>query len=426
MSHSRNPMPGILPLTVRLLALWLVLGCVPTWTFAYQSREFKTFFREGEELLEAGKHKEALEKFREAFRLENKAQRYRLEGAIFANYLPRYKIALAYEPIDIIEAESWIKKSEEALEEEVIRRQRREAAKYHADKDRILKAAEDQREKLNTRYTLQLQKAESLLSQRKFDQARQAYEALVQLDPNRPDGQVGLGKVDNARQTYLRSLALDAKTAIVDRKFDQAAGIISQIEAADASFAEIPDLKQRLSAGRKAIETAAAAAQAELERKRREAAEAELARIERERKQREAANQTAGNTGQTTASNQTNAADRDRDPNRVREQEVAKQRADLRKALLNTLKPYRRGDPEKALRELQAIRLEGTTESGSYHWLKSLYLLGKHRHSADPDEALLDLARTEMGEVRRLLPNFAPDPAIYPRYVMDFFESVQN
>ncbi len=403
----------------RSLLFVLVFGLLPAVSLPLVAMQagFKTFFKDGEAKLEAGDHAGALADFQEAFRLENKATRYRLEGAIFANYLPRYKIALAYEPQDILEAEAWIKKSEEALEDEVIKRQRKELAAYHADKDRILKAAEKQREALATQFNLALRDAEALLNQKKYEQARQAFQKLVRDYPNRAEAQVGLGKVDNAKLTHLKTMALDVRTAVMDNNFTKAESIIGQIEKIDAGFAQIPALRQQIVDAKKRIATVAADAErrAREDELRREAAREEE-RKRREKAQAEAlANQTkTPPTNVTTPPDDNGAAD------------GAARKAELRAALLETLKPYRRGDPATALRELLEIDIEGAETSTSFHWLKGIFLLAKHHHSSEPDEAVLDLARSEILEVRRLQPDFRPNPDIYPRYVIEFFGGTGN
>lgn len=405
----------------RSLLLLLVFGLLPVMSLPLVAMQagFKSFFKDGEAKLEAGDHAGALADFQEAFRLENKATRYRLEGAIFANYLPRYKIALAYEPQDILEAEAWIKKSEEALEDEVIKRQRKELAAYHADKDRILKAAEKKREALATQFNLALRDAEALLNQKKYEQARQAFQKLVRDYPNRAEAQVGLGKVDNAKLTHLRTMALDVKTAVVDRNFTKAESIIGQIEKIDAGFAQIPTLRQEIVDAKKRIAGAAAAAEAERkaredERRRLAAMEEERKRLEKLKAEAQANQTTTPPTSVTTPPDDNGATD------------TAARKAELRAALLETLKPYRRGDPATALRELLEIDIEGAETSTSFHWLKGIFLLAKHHHSSEPDEAVLDLARSEILEVRRLQPDFRPNPDIYPRYVIEFFGGTGN
>lgn len=405
----------------RFLLFVLVLGLLPVTTLPVGAMQagFKAFFKDGEAKLEAGDHAGALADFQEAFRLENKATRYRLEGAIFANYLPRYKIALAYEPQDILEAEAWMKKSEEALEDEVIKRQRKELAAYHADKDRILKAAAKQREVLATQFNLALRDAEALLNQKKYEQARQAFQKLVKDYPNRAEAQVGLGKVDNAKLNHLRTMALDAKTAVVENNFTKAESIIGQIETIDAGFADIPALRQLIVDTKKRVAGAAAAAEAD--RKAREDEANRIAALEAERRRlAQLQAETQNNQTKTPPNNVTTP------PDDNGAADAAARKAELRAALLATLKPYRRGDPATALRELLEIDIEGAETSTSFHWLKGIFLLAKHHHSAEPDEAVLDLARTEIFEVRRLQPDFRPNPDIYPRYVIEFFGTTGN
>jgi hypothetical protein len=100
-----------------------------------------------------------------------------------------------------------------------------------------------------------------------------------------------------------------------------------------------------------------------------------------------------------------------------------KQMRNMRAALLATLKPYRQGEPAKALAQLQQISAEEGHEWGSYHWLKGVYLLATSRYGDKPDEKLVQQARAAMDQVRRILPQFSPDSDLYPAYIIDFYNT---
>ena len=385
--------------------LMLLLVCP---SFALQSsRAFKSFYMEGKNLYDAGNHKEALFQFNEAFRIEKKAQRYKEEGAFYADYLPRYRIALCHEKLsDVLKAEEWAKKSKEALESDIIRKKKKVVAQYHSDLERILAAANTWRSELKGRYDLQLAQARSLLQSNQFEKAREAFEKLHKIDPTRTEAQLGIQEIASARNMFLKSKALDVRTAIVSKKYDEAETLIRQIAGLDPNHAEIGALRQEIANAREADRQKVLNAEKALREKEAQ----RLAEAEAEKRRRERAAAEARKSVKVVGT-----------PTPPEKQDKGR-KDEVRTALLESLKSYRRGEPEKALSKLEALTLEEDHSYGSYHWLKGLYLLGSYHHNPEPDEQLLQQARTEMTKVVSLSPDFKPGTDLYPDYVIRFFE----
>ncbi len=384
---------------------WFALLCFALLCSAFQSKHaFKTFYKEGEDLFGKGSYAEALARYKEAFRLEPKAQRYKEEGTFFRNYLPRYKIALCYEQLELAGAEEWVRKSKEAGEEQVIRRQRKEVAAYHGNMERILEAVATYRAELKARYDLKLKEADNLLARNKFEEARAAYQSLYRMDKDRTEAQVGLERIAPARSNYLKGKLLDSRTALLDKKFDEAEAILAHIAGIEADHPDLPVLRLQIRTAR---------------------AEAERALTEPATKLPPKVTDTGTEVVGPKPKPTTPEARTAEEPATLdREAEQKEARARLRKALLATLKPYRRGDPEAALQRLDQVDDALITNSASYHWLKGLYTLGAYHYVLEGDEVLLDQARLAMLTAVKLLPDFEPDPTIYPDYVLNFFKKV--
>ena len=379
----------------------LLLLCLPLWLGAQSSRAFKTFYQEGNELYESKQYLEAVKKYKEAHRLAPKATRYKLEGTFFANYLPQYRIALCYEHIDLEEAAAWVAKSENAVEESVIRRMKKDLAVYHEDLNRIKTKVKQYREDIKVRYNLKLAEAESLLNENRFEQAKVAYTALLDIDRKRTEAQVGLNKIPVARRNFLKGKALDVRTSIMDKRWDQATALVDQIEKIDPGYTEIASLRSRIANARamaeKPIETTPVVSKPPPETKP---------------KPRE--------TKPVTPK-----------PNPDRQAQLARQKAAERKetvraALLDSLRAYRRGDPESALNQLAGIPTGQADDFGSYHWLKGVYLASAYHHQVDGDDSLLSQAKQEMARVSELLPDFQPDDALYPAFVVALYRETRQ
>jgi len=373
-----------------------------------QKNDFKTFFKEGRDLFEQKQFDAALPKLKEAYRLEPEAQRYKLEGTFFADYLPRYQIALCYEGLGSdLDAAEWIDKSKEALEVNVLKR-RNETADYHAAADRILGKAKDYRAKLAARYDTALKQADDLLAGNRFEEAGKAYEALKGIDPSRSDADLGLSRIKQSRDNYLKGLVLDARTALVGKDFPRAAGVLDSIEKVDSFHPDLPILRRELEAARKAATSAVA----------------ENIKPDLKPDIKKDPDPPPRKDPVTTNPRENPDPDRERQNAEAAAKKLQEQRrATMREALLATLKYYRQGEPEKALAQIKKISLEEGREWGSYHWLKGVYALTTYRYGGGADEDLKREARVAMAEVRLIMPDFKPDSDLYPSYILDFFNN---
>jgi len=387
-------------------ALSLTLMLALSWPLLAQAnRNFKAFYQEGHEYFENGNFQEAIKNYKEALRLEPQAQRYKVEGTFFANYLPRYRLALSYEKSDILEAERWANQSKTATESSIIKRRDKANAQYHSDLDRIVRAAADFRKKQEAKFTVALNSAQSLLREKKFDAARQAYQKLFTDYPDRSEAKLGLDQVDAQKQNYMRKLELDFKEALVNNNFNEAEGTIGQIAQVDNAYANLPNLRAKLKDARDEASRLAKLEAARNEEKTKPVTVAEnKPEVVREKP--------AEKPGVDPTPPQTDTGKRDR------------QR--LRSALLATLKPYRRGNPEEALSLLEQIESPLAEASGSYHWLRGLYALTSHHYAAEPDPKHLPMAEQAIAMVVRIDKDFEPDEQLYPRFVRQFFKDKRN
>jgi len=374
---------------------WFLLLLVFT---PFQSKSsYKSFYKEGETFFEQKNYASALDRYKEAFRLEPEADRYREEGAFFINYMPRYKIALCLEQTDLAAAEEWVGKSKDAGEHNVLRKQKDQLATYHRDLERITKAIQKEKQVLAASYNLKLEKADDLLSQNRFEDARKAYEALYRMDPNRPEAQVGMGKIGPTRDNHIKSLALTGKSAVLEQNLDEARLLEKRIANIDPNHSELQSL-------RSAIRNAEVTAQ----KIKTEAAATRIAKKEEAVVKPEAHLPKPKETGpKTNAQAQTRSKAIDKKA--------------LKAALIASLKPYRRGDPAAALSKLKAVDPELGRKSASYHWLKSLYLVTQHRYGTEQDATLLVEAQKALSQVLVLQPGFQPASSLYPDYVLAFF-----
>lgn len=386
------------------LALLLLLACAPAWS---QARAYKDFFAEGQQALADGDYQTALAKFNEAFRLEPKAGRFRSEGVFFVSYLPRHKIALAHEGLgNVREAETWANRSKEALEEDELRKDDDKAA-YFADIQRIQDAADQFRQELNNRYTQKLRQADTLLAQNKLDEALTAFRSLAEIDPSRPDSAAGVQRVTNARSTFLKNQVLNAKTAILDKDFAAAENYIAQIARLDNSYESLPQLRADLQKARQAAEAAKAVATTD--------PPPDTAR------ETVASNDPPPASQDRPVQRDTTRADTAAEQARLARLAAEQQKASVRTTLLNSLKPYRRGDPAAALKALAALDPTVANDYSSYHWLKAVYHLTRYHTAPEPRQEDLQHAREHLATVAQQLPNFQPDPSLYPDYVLEAY-----
>lgn len=389
--------------TITLLFLPILLLSSPAQT----NRTFKAFYKAGNEAFDSGNFSEAIVQYREALRLEPKAQRYKLEGTFFANYLPRYRLALSHEKTDIFEAKRWAEESQTASEASIIRKKDKARAQYNADIERIIKAAKDQVAKLDAEYNLKLRDARALLSQKKFTEAKTAFEQLYASNPKRPEATVGLGQVDAEKTNYLRQLELDFKEALLSEKFDTAENTLAKLNEFNAGSLSVSNLKAQL-AQAKDRANRTIAQNTPTKEPAADTRENPVVVADSQPKTTPPARETrSAETPPRTQNQSTNSAAR---------------KTELREALLATLKPYRRGDPDTALSELKKIDSPLAQNSGSYHWLKGLYLLTSHQYQSEAQEDVVTEAGQAMRKASELMASFNPDPKLYPEFVREFYQ----
>jgi len=391
------------------------------WTACFapvQDLAYKQFYKEGQALFDQGEHAQAAERFKDALRLRAKAGRFKDEGVFFIDYMPRYKIALCYETLDPVEARDWAQRSREALEVEAIGRRPRERAAYLRDIRRIETAAEELIAERDREYNRRLQAADALLDQHKFEDARKAYEALRELDAGRPETDARLGQIPLARDNYVKSQALDLRSALLNGELAQAKSLLGHIAGIDPDYAELGLLRGQI----EAAETAAARPPPE--------PVATADPVEAEAPSEPEPTPVASSENQPEERDVSAAAPEKAKPTPPARPETSSQaggrlsaadKQALREALLDTLKPYRRGDAESALRKLEEIDLPAAQQSGSYHWLKCVYVLTRYYQAENSDEAVLDVAAEALRAAVRLSPDFIPDRDLYPDYVINFF-----
>lgn len=388
----------------RLLLLSALLALTP----ALWAQDYKELYFEGLEHFEEGRHQEALKNFKEAHRLEPKADMVRAEGAFFEPYLPAYRIALTLEKLDqIMEAAEWMERSKTAVEADVIRRKRDLTAQYNADVERITNAATALVAERKRAYDAALTEAETLLGENKFTLALEAYQKLAEMDPSRSEAQVGLKSVSMQKQNYLRGRALDLRTALTREQFERAETYLAQIRAVDPGFSELPILEREIADAKQRAEQAAQ--QAKLDEAKRKEAQAQAQSQPKQPKPRP----------QPTGPSPAELA-------KQRERAEAAQRAKVREMLVDALKPYRRGEPTTALKILEEGGVEGAERYGSFHWLRGLFLASEHARTIEGDPALLTEARSALRKAHELQPEFEPDPDIYPGFIIDLYASVKS
>ncbi len=384
-----------------ILTALLLLGALG---FA-QNRDYKKIYQEGMKLLQAGDAQGAIKQFNLALETEAKAQQFKAEGAFFDFYLPRYRLALAYEKIDILEADNWAKKSRDALEHEVIKKKKDLAATYLDDVNRIAKAATDKRKALDADYELRLGDARRLLKDHRFDDAKKALETLYKADPDRSEAREELKSIDDKRESFLKELELDARTALLGSDFRQVEDLIHQIETVDRGYGGLAALKRNLADAKEKSRVAAAPKETPRETPR-----------EPVREPVRNANTTPDSKPPVTRPEvQTR-------PDAAPAQVASRGKDNVRKQLLASLAEYRRGNMDKALAKLAAIGDEGAGFA-SYHWLRAVYLLQLDAESPTKDPKRQSDAAAAMAKVAELLPQFQPDERLYPAFVISFYQS---
>ncbi|MDJ0838538.1 MAG: hypothetical protein QNK37_18620 [Acidobacteriota bacterium] len=392
-------------------ALFCCLLLLPAGVLAQGRNAYKKPFEAGLKQFEDGNYEAALTSFQQALSFKEKASIYRGEGTFSGQYLPRYRIALCYEALDqLIEAEEWANLSKTVLEGDVIKNKRKDLGVYNTDISRILKKAADYRQVRNERYNRALNDAKALVTANKYDQAKKAFEALAESDPSRTEAATELRALPAIRANYLKGRELEVQTAIVQGDFGRAEGLLNSIAEIDSGYANLPVLRSTLEDARKKAEEARIAAATP-----KSPPDPEPKPAERDTK--EETTKVVENTKPPERKTQPRA-----------DAAAAKARRDkqaLRTALLATVEPYRRGDPANALARLEEIDLKAAEKSASYHWLKGVYLLSAYMQAPDPVENLMTRAREAMKTLSGLMPNFEPNDALYPDFVIDFYRETK-
>lgn len=371
-----------------------------------QNRDYKKVYQEGVKLLNAGDSQGAIKQLNLAMTFNDKPERYKLEGTFFDYYLPRYKLALAYEKTNILEAESWLKKSKDAREDDVIK-DKPVKATYLEDYNRIAKAADDKRQSLKVDYDIRLGDARKLLDKNRFDEAKNAFEALVRMDPSRTEARSDLDSIDGKRNVYLRNLELDAKTALLSGNLREGEDTIRLIESVDRDFSGLPALRNKLSEAKDKSRVAAASPKETPREPVREPA-------------REPVRSFATSPEQKPPVTRPEVQVR---PDQAPAQIASRGKANVRSQLLASLAEYRRGNTDKALNLLSALPADEAGGYASYHWLRGLYLLQLNAASSEKDQQRERDAAAAMAKVAQLMPAFEPDTQLYPAFVISFYQT---
>lgn len=364
-----------------------------------QDRQFKGFYVEGKKLMESGDYQGAIDKFNEAYRREKKAKRYKESGNFFDYYLPRYRLALCYEQVDIMQGEAWANASKEALEEDVIRKKKDILATYHKDLERIINGANAKRAELRQAYDLKISDAQSLLANNRFDEAKKVFTEAAKLDASRTEAQAGIATIEGKRANYIDKLSMNVERAMFRKDWNAAQTELAQIKAVDSNNSKIAVLQQQINEAKE---------------------QARLAALPKEEKKVVTVDPPPKPKPTKTQPTRDPAADAAARAKRT----AAAKKASVREALLESVSEYRRGFPADALARLENIDATDGAKFSSYHWLKGVYLLSMYQHGEGQDSALQDRARASMLEVAKAMPQFKPDAKLYPDFVLTFYESL--
>lgn len=378
-------------------AIWFLAACLLTsWQ---NDRQFKAFFVEGKQLYEEGQYAAAAEKLKEALRLNGKPQRIKTEGTFFEPYQPRYWIARCFEHIDIELAAQWMAQSRQAGEADVDKN-RQVVADYNAASERIRKAADFARNQRLAKVKLQLDEADRLVDQHRFDEAMAVYQRVYDADPDNADAYAGLQRVAVSRDAFLESKGLETRIAIAESRFDDAHHKLDEIRRIDANFPKLKELETQLSESESEANRVAIATNDKTPEPLTQPVEQQVRTKDPQpiAEKSKLADTAAAKTGNAVA---------------------------IRRALIDTIGPYRQGNPQAALKILSEIQLTGLDDFGSYHWLKGVYLLSTYYQQYDRDPALLKQAESALVRALELEPDFRPDPQVYPPFIIRHAEKLR-
>lgn len=362
----------------------------------WNQADFKVFFLEGKQLFHSGEYQAALEKFKEAYRLNAKPQRIKTEGTYFDEYMPRYWIALCYEKLDVLEAEKWFEQSAEALEEEIARK-REQRASYNSDRERIRDAAATLKSRREREYEDDLNRARDLLGQDRYAEAELVLKSLGSRFPARSEARTILENVPELKRKTLERQFSEFQLSLAQKNFQKAKQILEQMRGLDAQFHGVSSGDKLLADGEAEATRQASASPVPVEPRVKPPV---ATPVETQRR----------GEAQGLA---------DKEAHKVLDGE---ERARLRTGLLDALASYRSGYPDQALLALQRLDMPGREESPSYLWLNALFRFQMAALCVPGDEqsgVLMAEGKVWLGRLLKSLPAFEPDPATVPDGVLD-------
>jgi len=343
--------------------------------FILQGQAFKDFDQDAKKALGQQNYTRAFELFQEAYRLQPKAKKYRVEGNYIDSYLPLYSMALCQEHIDIIAAGDWAQKSQTALEYDVLKKTRKALAKYHKNIRRILKKAEMESSTRKRAFMRKLEDAEALLRKQQFEAARKAYEALELAYPDRTEPRSGRQSVELAENQFLNNKAELFKMALDTENVTTCNSLLKKTQSA------FPD--RDLSSWRSDIE--------QLRKTLSDREEREKLELEKQ-KTAEVKHQPQPPVQNQTIVKKVEHTDQDRKPalghndNSRSGLATIPNREQIRLHLLDSLAFYKRsGDSKLALEKLIRECPEDGIRFPSYHWIHAILLAALYDETGNKD-----------------------------------------
>jgi len=362
--------------------------------FVLQDQAFKSFDIDAKKAFEKKEYQKALTLYQEAYRLQPKAKHYRVEGNYTDTYLPLYSIALCQEQLDILDAAKWAEKSKIALEEEVLKKNRKKLSDYHASLKRILDAAAVKRAETDHTFQLALEKAKTLLQDNQFTEARNQFEELSREYPNKSAAEAGIQSVDFAENNFYQSKIQSLDLTINSKQVPTAEAILRQLKTSFPSRDFTP-YEQRIAELKKpkAIEMVQTK-----EKPPEKPAEQVTQRVE-------TIKQVEPETGQKRA--------------------LEASRKQARKTLVSVISSFKKiGDPDLALKKLAEFPEDQLTAFASYHWVKGMLSAYSAQKSGEP--AMVNEAHKHIRMV--LEQGYKPDllGQKYPVFFVQMVESIER
>ena len=364
-----------------------------------QDQAFKDFDQEGKKLLLEKKYQEASEKFQEAYRLQPKARNYRVEGTFTDSYMPLYFLAMCEENLDLFKAEEWATKSRVALEEEVLKKDRKALAEYHATIKRIVESAKTLQLERDRKFDSALKQAAKLLSENQFKMARTAYEDLAKEFPDKTEVSSGLQALDYAENNYYQNKVLLLDVYLEGGKISNVESLLSELKSTFPSR-DFSPYQSRLDILKKA---------------KAEPKKDTIAQVDPKFKEPPA-------KVETSIPKQPVIETKKVETQTVQNEALIK--AQVRAHLIEVLNLFKRlGDPEVALKKLDNSKMNSLDTYASYHWIRALMLACSAEKSES--EQQLQEAKSEL----RLVLQKGLTPKIeerqYPLFFVNLFSEVK-